>query len=107
MVKVEELLAVNLKFNRVRLGFSQARIAELCDLPVAYIKELENGKRFPSAEKLERISEALGVKPYEMLYEGDEWEARDSRDNLAGLYLELTEKINTLLDETIHRRLGF
>jgi transcriptional regulator with XRE-family HTH domain len=107
MSKVEELLAANLKFNRVRLGFSQARIAEICNLPTAYIKEIENGKKFPSAENLECLSEALGVKPHQMLYEGDEWEVRDSYDNLASLYLELTEKINTLLEETIHRRLGF
>jgi transcriptional regulator with XRE-family HTH domain len=107
MSKVEELLAANLKFNRVRLGFSQTRIAELCNLPAGYIKEMENGKKFPSAENLENLSEALGVKPYQMLYEGDEWEASDSRDNLAGLYLELSEKLNMLLEETIHRRLGF
>jgi transcriptional regulator with XRE-family HTH domain len=107
MATVKELLATNLKFGRVRLGFSRERVAELSGLPAALIKNLEEGKAFVSAEEFERLSEALGRKPHEMLYEGDEWESRDSFTGLADLHIELKEKINDLLDQTIHRRLGF
>jgi transcriptional regulator with XRE-family HTH domain len=107
MAKVKELLATNLKFGRVRLGFSRERMAELSGLSPAHIKDLEEGKSYVSAEEFERLSEALGRKPYEMLYEGDEWESRDSLTGLADLHIELKEKINDLLDRTIHNRLGF
>jgi transcriptional regulator with XRE-family HTH domain len=107
MVKVKELLAANLKFGRVRLSLSRERVAELSGLSPAHIKDIEEGKAFVSAEEFERLSEALGRKPYEMLYEGDEWESRDSMTGLADLHIELKEKINDLLDQTIHRRLGF
>jgi transcriptional regulator with XRE-family HTH domain len=107
MAKVKELLAANLKFGRVRLGFSRERLAELSGVSADHIKNLEKGKSFVSAEEFERLSEALGRKPHEMLYEGDEWECRDSVTGLADLHIELKEKINDLLDQTIHRRLGF
>jgi transcriptional regulator with XRE-family HTH domain len=107
MIKVKELLAVNLKFGRVRLGFSQQRLAELSGIPPVRIRKLEEGKTFVSAEEFERLSEALGRKPCELLYEGDEWESHDSILGLADLHIELKEKINDLLDHTIHKRLGF
>ena len=106
MAKVKELLAANLKFGRVRLGFSAERVAEISGLSPAHIKELEKGKSFVTAEEFERLSEALGRKPHEMLYEGDEWESRDSFTGLAGLHIELKEKINDLLEKTINGRLG-
>jgi transcriptional regulator with XRE-family HTH domain len=101
-----ELLAKNLIFSRVRLGFSQEQVARLSGLSLSCIKQLEAGKKFPKAEVLERLSEVLDRKPCEFLYEGDEWEDHDSMDNIAELHIILTEKINDLLEQTIRRRLG-
>jgi len=105
MAKVKELLAANLKLGRVRLGFSAQRVAEISGLSCAHIRKLEEGNSFVTAEELERLSGALGRKPYEMLYEGDEWESTDSFTGLADLHMELKEKINDLLEKTINRRL--
>jgi transcriptional regulator with XRE-family HTH domain len=106
MATVKELLAVNLKFYRALLGLSPQRVAELAGLSPAYIKDIEKAKKFPKAAVLERLSAILNRKPCELLYEGDEWENRDSIDNLAGLYFELKEKINDTLEETVRRCLG-
>ena len=106
MAKVKELLAANLKFGRIRLGLSLKRVAEISGLAPEHIKKLEEGAAFVSAEEFERLSETLGRKPYEMLYEGDEWESRDTVTGLADLHIELKERINSLLEETIRRRLG-
>ncbi|MDR1624998.1 MAG: helix-turn-helix transcriptional regulator [Spirochaetia bacterium] len=106
MANLKEYIATNLTFSRVRLGFSQKQLAQLSGLPLSCIQQLEAGKKFPKAEVFERLSEALGRKPCEFLYEGDEWENRDHMDNLAGLHIILTEKINDLLKKTIRRRLG-
>ena len=99
-------MATNISLHRARRGFSKERLAELSGLTTAYIKALENGKRFPSLEKIQSLSRALECKPCELLYEGDEWEQRDSIHNLAGLHIELKEKINDMLKETIRKRLG-
>jgi transcriptional regulator with XRE-family HTH domain len=106
MANIKERIAANLIFSRIRLGFSQKRLAQLSGLSLACIRQLESGKKFPKAEAFERLSEALGCKPCEFLYEGDEWENHDSMDNLAGLHIILTEKINDLLRQTVRRCLG-
>ena len=106
MAKVKELFAVNLKFGRVRLGYSRERVAEDSGLSAVRIKSLEEGRSFVTADEFERLSAALGRKPCEMLYEGDEWESADNMTGLAELYIELKDKINELLVKTINRRLG-
>jgi transcriptional regulator with XRE-family HTH domain len=105
MANVKELLATNLIFSRVRLDLSQKQVAQLSGLSLACIKQLEAAKKFPKAEVLERLSEVLDRKPCQFFYEGDEWEDHDSIDNLAGLYIILTEKINDLLKKTVYRYL--
>jgi transcriptional regulator with XRE-family HTH domain len=105
MSKIQELLAANVKRSRKRLGFSQMRLAEICNLSTSYIGEIELGKKFPSAEKLELLSEALGLRPYQLLYEAEDWEVHDKYDSLASLKIELQQKMNNLLEETITRHL--
>ena len=106
MATVKKLLAVNLALYRARRSLSREGLAELSGLSSAYIKALEEGRRFPPAEKFQGLSKALACMPCELLYEGDEWESRDKGDNFAGLHIELREKIDALLQGVIHRRLG-
>jgi transcriptional regulator with XRE-family HTH domain len=106
MAKVQELLAENIKLARKRMGISQMRLAELCDLSTGYIGDIELGRKFPSAENLERLSEALGLRPYQLIYEPEEWVIYDKYDNIAALKAELKEKMNVLLEETIRKHLG-
>ena len=106
MAKVKQLLATNLAFHRARRSLSRERLAELSGLSTRYIKALEDGKKFPPSEKFHSLADALSCMPCELLYEGDEWESRDTVDNLAGLHIELQEKIGDLLESVIRRRLG-
>jgi transcriptional regulator with XRE-family HTH domain len=105
MARLQELLAMNIKLARARMGFSQMRLAELCDLSTSFIGEIELGKKFPSAKNLERLSESLGLKPYQLFYEDEDWEVHDKYDRLASLYHELKEKMNDLLEETVRKYL--
>ncbi|MCL1818056.1 MAG: helix-turn-helix domain-containing protein [Spirochaetaceae bacterium] len=106
LMKVQQLLAANVKLARKRMGLSQMRLAELAHLSTSFIGEIELGKKFPSAENFERLSEALGLRPYQLVYEAEDWEAHDKYDHLAGLRTELKEKLNTLLEEVIRTHLG-
>lgn len=42
-------------------------LAERAGISAGFIGEIEMGRKFPSGENLERIAEALGVKPYRLL----------------------------------------
>ena len=106
MAIVKEILADNLALRRACRGFSRKRLAELTGLPAVYIKALEEGKKFPSAQKFQNLCNVLSCKPFELLLEGDEWESNNKIDNLAGLHMKLQEKIDCLLEDVVRRRLG-
>jgi len=61
MTNIKQLLAFNIKQNRYRLGISQAKLAEGAEATTQYISMVEAGKKFPSAEMLERLALALGI----------------------------------------------
>ena len=47
LMKVQQLLAANVKLARKRMGFSQMRLAELARLSTSFIGEIELGKNSP------------------------------------------------------------
>jgi transcriptional regulator with XRE-family HTH domain len=87
------------------MGISQMRLAELARLSTSFIGEIELGKKFPSAENLERLGEALGLRPYQLIYEAEDWEVHDKYDHLGSLRIELKEKIDALLEDIIREHL--
>jgi len=60
MTDIKKLLGSNIKFYRVSLGISQEKLAETAKMAANYLGLLENGKKFPSSEMIERIAAALG-----------------------------------------------
>jgi len=60
MTNIKKLLGSNIKFYRVNLGISQEKLAEMASMAANYLGLLENGKKFPSSEMIERIAAALG-----------------------------------------------
>ncbi|MDR0503718.1 MAG: helix-turn-helix transcriptional regulator [Treponema sp.] len=55
---------LNLRKFRNSRGFSQMKLAELCDTSPNYIAEIEIGRRFPSLKLIEKIGDVLNVEPY-------------------------------------------
>jgi transcriptional regulator with XRE-family HTH domain len=66
------VLIKNLKFYRKQYGISQSKLAELCSVSPNYIGEIEMGRKFPSAEVLTRLVEALNVRPSQLFLGDDE-----------------------------------
>ena len=60
MTDIKKLLGSNIKYHRMKLGISQSKLAEMAEMATNYLGLLENGKKFPSAEMIERIAAALG-----------------------------------------------
>ena len=61
MTSIRGLLSFNIKKRRLILGISQVNLAERVGTSTQYIGQIEQNKKFPSPEMLERIAEALEV----------------------------------------------
>jgi transcriptional regulator with XRE-family HTH domain len=61
MTSIRSLLSLNIKKRRQILGVSQVKLAEKVGTSTQYIGQIEQNKKFPSPEMLERIAEALEV----------------------------------------------
>jgi transcriptional regulator with XRE-family HTH domain len=94
MANARELLAQNMKMARARLGYSQMKLAEKVGCSTSLIGDIEICKKFPSAENLDRIAEALALKTFQLFYEPKETRInQQSRENLARLMLKLKETL--------------
>lgn len=68
MKGIKEVLARNLKLNRIKLDLTQEKLAEKANISTHYLAMLELAHKFPSADMLERLARALEIEPYELFY---------------------------------------
>ena len=61
MTNIRGVLSFNIKKRRQILGISQVNLAEKVGTSTQYLGQIEQNKKFPSPEMLERIAEALEV----------------------------------------------
>ena len=74
-----EALGRAIKVLRTERGLNRRELAEDSEVSYPYLSEIENGKKRPSSRALLAISEALGVRPHEVL-ESAERLADQARD---------------------------
>ncbi len=60
---VRQIFIKNLKFYRKKAGLTQEKLAEAIGMSTAYIGDMEARERFPSAETIDKIAEALNISP--------------------------------------------
>jgi transcriptional regulator with XRE-family HTH domain len=66
MTDLRKVLAFNMKLHRKRLGFSQAKLAELIEVSDNHIALIETGRRFPSITTLEQLASAMNIDVLEL-----------------------------------------
>jgi transcriptional regulator with XRE-family HTH domain len=91
MTDVRVLLARNMKRCREILGLSQMKLAERVGCSTTLIGNIEIGKRFPSAENLNKIAAALDISPSELFAE--ESAAIDRMQSTQELRARLEKKV--------------
>jgi transcriptional regulator with XRE-family HTH domain len=96
---LQQVFMVNMKNRRKQMGFTQEKLAELCNTDPCYIRQIENGRRFPSLAYIERIAAALNIAPYLLFYD----ETGTENGGLAALQGEQKQKIKTMLIENVTR----
>jgi len=71
VANIKEILAYNLKKHRKRLGITQPELAESAGLSTNYLGMIEVARNFPTADVLERLAAALGIKSNELFSVSD------------------------------------
>ncbi|MBQ0083213.1 MAG: helix-turn-helix transcriptional regulator [Clostridiales bacterium] len=66
---IKEVFGVNVRKYRNALGVSQEKFAEMCGLHRTYISDIECFQRNVSLESVQKIADALEIKPYLLLRE--------------------------------------
>jgi transcriptional regulator with XRE-family HTH domain len=67
MVNINKKLGDKIRVLRKKKELTQEELAYRSELDYSYINQIENGKRNPSMEAVERIAKALGVKAKDLL----------------------------------------
>ena len=70
-MRLRKALAANLKRLRLAAELSQEELAHRADMDRTYVSSLERGNYAATVDMLERIAEALGVEPLELLQSVD------------------------------------
>lgn len=65
--EVSKKFALKLKAIRAERGLSQEALALMCNINRTYIGRIENLKRNPSLEILDKIAEGLDMKLHDLL----------------------------------------
>ncbi len=100
-----ELLARNVKRGRKRLAISQHRLAELADMPVRSLSEIEVGRSFPGPERLDRIAMALGVQPFQLFLNEEAWDVHDKFEAMVTLARDIKSRVTSTIDDTLNSHL--
>jgi len=99
MADVRILLARNMKHFREILGVSQMDLAEKIGCSPTLIGKIETMKRFPSADSLNRITEALKIAPADLFADADNSKAIKSMTSQQKRKSQLKMKVNKAIDE--------
>jgi transcriptional regulator with XRE-family HTH domain len=66
---LQQIFMSNLKKYRKQAGFTQEKLAELCETDPCYIGQMETGRRCPSIAYVEKIAAALNIAPFWLFYD--------------------------------------
>ncbi|MDR0540207.1 MAG: helix-turn-helix domain-containing protein [Spirochaetaceae bacterium] len=66
MTNIKKLLGANIRNYRLEQGLTQEKLAEMAKTATNYLGLIECGKKFPSADMIERIAGALGRDTVEL-----------------------------------------
>lgn len=66
MTELKKLLGKKIKEIRKKRNLTQEQLAELIDIEIPSMSNIETGKFAPSIETMQKLARELRVKPYEL-----------------------------------------
>ncbi|MDR1868479.1 MAG: helix-turn-helix transcriptional regulator [Treponema sp.] len=109
MANLKEILAKNLKKHRKRLGITQPELAERAGLSTNYLGMIEVARNFPTADVLERLATALGIKSNELFSVSDypeiamEQLQQSILDNMDRVYQTTAKNLEKAVAEAVEK----
>ena len=104
MVKIREILAQNMKIHRQKLGITQPELAERANISTNFIGMIEQKRKFPAPEMLDRIANALQIETFELFSTSASPQAelrKLHKEILADLDRTINEAVNKAIKEHI------
>ena len=95
---IRDVLALNLKENRRKLGMTQEELAEKAGVSTHYIAMIETCKKYPKPDMLERIAKTLKIEPHKLFYV-----ASDPNEPFEALYRKIISDMKQIVDEAIEK----
>ena len=85
-INIRSLFSRNLKRLRGIADMSQLTLAETAGLTHNFINDIENGKKWVSAETIGKLANALKAEPYQFFMSESKW--NDQGAEIFSLYLD-------------------
>lgn len=101
MEKIREILAKNMKIHRQKLGITQPELAERANISTNFIGMIEQKRKFPAPEMLERIAVALEIETFELFTTSASPQAE-----LRKLHREILEDLDRNISEAVSRAIN-
>jgi transcriptional regulator with XRE-family HTH domain len=96
MAGLREIFAKNLRENRKKCGFSQAKLAEMADVSTHHVAMIELARNFPTSDLMERLAVALDIEIYELFVV-----SHSPEEELEGLRQTLITDVRQTVEEAV------
>ena len=98
MAKIREILAQNMKLYRQKLGITQPELAERANVSTNFIGMIEQKRKFPAPEMLDRIASALEIDTFELFIT-----LASPQAELKKLHMEILADLDRAIGEAVGR----
>ena len=95
---IREVLALNLKENRRKLGMTQEQLAEKAGVSTHYIAMIETCKKYPKPDMLEKIAKTLKIEPYKLFNVSS-----DPNEPFETLYRKIIVDMKQIVNEAVDK----
>ena len=104
-INIRTLFSRNLRRLRTVANMSQLTLAENAGLTHNFINDIENGKKWVSAETIGKLASALKAEPYQFFISESKW--NDQGAEIFSLYLDdFTDSIAKMVKDYRYRYLA-
>jgi len=100
MAKIRDVLAQNIKMYRQKLDITQSELAEKADISTNFVGMIEQKRKFPAPEILDRIAVALKIETNELFTVSS-----SPHDELKLLHKEILADLDRSIGEAVYNAL--
>ena len=98
MAKIREILAQNMKLHRQKLGLTQPELAEKANISTNFVGMIEQKRKFPAPEILDRIATALEIETKELFSF-----SASPHTELEKLHMEILTNLDRAISEAVNK----